>query len=74
MVILSSISSGLKFWSVNHTSVYESFELNVFENTKFLGKISCNWPNDLLFLGEISSNWPNDLLETNLYKTLKFCG
>ena len=59
MFILSSISSGLKFWSVNHISIYENSELNVFENIKCLG--------------EISSNWPNDLLGTNLCKTLKSC-
>ena len=29
--ILSSISSGLLFWSVNHTSVYENYDLNVFK-------------------------------------------
>ena len=56
--ILSSIFSGLEFWSVNHTSICESFEFNVFKNIKF-------W-------GEISNNWPNDLLGTNVYKTLDF--
>ena len=55
MFILSSISSGLKFWSVNHTSVNENSELRVFKNIKVLGKIS--------------SNLPNDLLRTNVYKT-----
>ena len=45
MLILSSISSGLELWSVNHTSMYENSELNVFTNIKFLGKISNNWPN-----------------------------
>ena len=56
MFILSSASSGLEFWSVNDTSVYENSELKVFKNTK-------------RFL-EISSNWPNDLLVTNIFKAL----
>ena len=55
MFILSFISSGLEFWSVNHTSIYKNSELNAFKNMKFLA--------------EISSNWPNDLLRTNIYKT-----
>ena len=57
MFILSSISKGLEFWSVNHTSINEHCELNFFLNMKF----SC----------EISSNWTNDLLETNVYNTLE---
>ena len=48
MFILYSISSGLDFWSVNQTSIYENSELNFFKNTKFLGEISNNWPNDFL--------------------------
>ena len=59
MFILSSISSGLEFWSVNQTSIYQNSELKLFKNIKFLG--------------EPSNNWPNDLLGTNLYKTLEFC-
>ena len=35
MFILSSISSGLKFWSVSHTSLYENSESDVFKNIKF---------------------------------------
>ena len=54
--ILSSISSALEFWSVNHTSVYQNSELKVFKHIKFLG--------------EISSNWPNDLLGTNVFLTI----
>ena len=46
--ILSSMSSGLEFWSVNHTSIYENSELNVIKKIKFLGETSINWPNDLL--------------------------
>ena len=42
MFILSSISSGLVFLSVNHTSIYESSELKVFKNIKFLGEVSNN--------------------------------
>ena len=59
MFILSSISSGLEFWPVNHTSIYENSESKVFENIKFMG--------------EISNNCPNDLLGTNVYKTPEFC-
>ena len=58
MFILSSISSGLEFSSVNHTSVYQNFELKVFRNVKFLG--------------EIYNNCPNRLLGTNAYKTFEF--
>ena len=57
MFILSCISRGLEFSSVNHTSIYENSQLKVFKNIKFLG--------------EISDNWPNDLLGTNVYKTLE---
>ena len=46
MITLSSISSGLKFCSVNHTSIYEYSESKVFKNKHFLGEISNNWPNE----------------------------
>ena len=46
MFILCSISDGLEFLSVNHTSIYENPESKVFKNIKFLGEISNNWPND----------------------------
>ena len=59
MLILSFISRGLEFWSVNYTSIYENSELKVFKNIKFFG--------------EISSNRPNYLLETNVSKTLESC-
>ena len=59
MLDLSSISRGLELWFVNHTSIYENSESNIFKNIKFLG--------------EISSNWPNDLIETSVYKTPEFC-
>ena len=59
MLILSSISSGLEFWSVNHTSIYENSRLNVFKNIRFSG--------------EIFNNWPKDLLGKNIYKTLESC-
>ena len=42
MFVLSSFSSGLEFQSVNHTSIYENSELNVFKIIKFLGEISSN--------------------------------
>ena len=47
MFILSSISSGLEFWSVNHSSIHERSESRVFKNLKVLGEIPNNWPNDL---------------------------
>ena len=56
MFILPFISSGLEFWSVNQTSIYENSESKMFRNIRFLD--------------EISNNWPNDLLETILCKTL----
>ena len=59
MYILSAISKGLEFWSVNHTSIYENSESKVFKNIQFL----C----------EISNNWLNDLVGINLYKTIEFC-
>ena len=34
MFILSSVSNGLDFWSVNHTSRYENSKLKVFKNIK----------------------------------------
>ena len=46
MFILFSISSGLEFWSVSHTSKYENSELNAFKNIKLLGEISNNLQND----------------------------
>ena len=58
MFILCFISSDLECWSVNHTSIYEDSESNVFKNRKFLGEIF----NDLL----------NDLLGTDVYKTLEY--
>ena len=54
--ILSSISKGSEFGSVNHTSIYKNSESNISKNIKFSG--------------EISNNWPKDLLGTNVYKAL----
>ena len=59
MFVLSSISSGLEFWSVNHTPMHQNSESNVFKNIKFFG--------------EISGNCLNDLLETTVYKTPESC-
>ena len=44
MFILSSISSGLQFWSINRTSIFENSELKY----EVLGEISNNWPNESL--------------------------
>ena len=59
LFILSSISVGLEFWSVNHTWIYENSESKVIEN--------------MTFSGEISNKWPNDLLGTNVCKTYESC-
>ena len=59
MFSLFSISSGLEFWSVNYTSIYENSELKILKNIKFLSEI-CN-------------NCPNDLLGTNVHKTPESC-
>ena len=59
MLTLFSVSSGLAFWSVNHTSIYENYESQVFEKIKFLG--------------ETSNNWRNDLLGKNVCKNLEYC-
>ena len=48
MFILSSISSGLEFLSVNQILIYENSKLKVFKNMKVLGEISNNWPKYLL--------------------------
>ena len=45
--ILSSISSGWEFWSVNNTSIYEKSELYIFKNLKYFSKMSYNWLIDL---------------------------
>ena len=45
--ILSSISSCLLLWFVNHTSMYVNSELNVFELNVF---------KDMKFVSEISNN------------------
>ena len=64
MFILSSISSGSEFLSVNHTSTYENSELKVCRNIQFFGKTS-SIRKYLVFL--------YDLFGTNVYKTLKSC-
>ena len=48
MFILSSTTSNLKFWSVNHTLICENSESKGFKNMMFFGEISNNWSNDLL--------------------------
>ena len=52
---MSSISNGLVFWSVNHTSMAWNSELNVFKKIKFVGEISRNWSNVLLGSNEFKS-------------------
>ena len=48
MFMLSSISRGLAFRSVNHNLIYENSWSKVFKNIKFLDEIFSNWPKDLL--------------------------
>ena len=57
--IMSSISNGWLFWSVNHTSMTWNSELNVFKG--------------ITFVGEISIKLSNGLFGTNVYKTLESC-
>ena len=40
MFILSYVYSGLEFWSVNSTSIYQNSELKVSKNMVFLDEIS----------------------------------
>ena len=42
MFILSSISSGLEYGSVNHTSIRENSELRVLKNIKYFDEIPSN--------------------------------
>ena len=58
LMLCCSISIGLEFWSVNHTSIHKNSESNVLKNIKLSG--------------EIFDNWPKDLLGTNVYKILNF--
>ena len=46
MFILSSISSGLEFWSIIYASIYENSESKVFKN--IFSEICNNRPNELL--------------------------
>ena len=47
MSILSFVSSSLELSPVSGNSVYENYELKVFKISKFLDKLSNNWPNYL---------------------------
>ena len=44
-----SFFSGLEFWLVYHTLMYENSESKVFKNIELFGEISNNWPNHLLW-------------------------
>ena len=59
MFISSSISSGLEFWLINDTSIYENSESKVCKNINLFR--------------ETSSNWTNNLLGTKVKKTLESC-
>ena len=58
MLVLSCIISGLEFWLVNHTSIFENSDSKGLENAKVLGKTS--------------NNWAKDLLGINVYKTAEY--
>ena len=61
MFILSFVSRGLGCRLVNlvkHTSIYENSGLKVFEK--------------IIFWGKISNNWPKNLLGANVYKAYEF--
>ena len=45
---LTSISSSWILWSVNHTSIFENYDLNVFKDMKFVGAIYDKLPNGFL--------------------------
>ena len=57
--ILSCISNGWLFWSVNHTLISSHSELNV-----------CKM---ISFFGEISDRLQNGSFGTNLYKAFESC-
>ena len=57
MLILSSFSSGLEFWFLKHTSIYENCESKVFKNINFLGEVSNNLTNALLGTKCIRDSW-----------------
>ena len=40
--MLSSISNGLEYWSVNHIAIYQKCELNNIEDIRFCRQISNN--------------------------------
>ena len=55
--MLSSISSGLERWLVNHALIHLVSELKVFKNIKFLG--------------DLTNKLQNGLFETDVYKNLE---
>ena len=57
--VLSTISSGRLFWSVNDTWLVWNSMLNVFKGIKLVGTIS--------------NKLPNGFFRTNVYKNLESC-
>ena len=57
MLILSSASSGLEFWSVNDTSIYRNYELKVIKNKNFLGEIFDNLLKQITGIKFIQYHW-----------------
>ena len=43
MFVLSSISRGFEFWTVNHTFIYENSTSKVSKNITFLGEFFKNF-------------------------------
>ena len=57
MLILSSASSSLEFWSVNDNSIYRNYELKVIKNKNFLGEIFDNLLKQITGIKFIQYHW-----------------
>ena len=59
MFVLPSISGGLEFWSINHTSIYEDSQLNVFKSINLLGGTSnkTKWFIRNKYIKTLESGW-----------------
>ena len=55
--IMSPMNSGLEFWSVNPTKMYENPESYVFRNMKFVGEVA-NIA-QLIYVQQINTNLLN---------------
>ena len=68
MFVLYSISSGLEFGAVNHTSLYQCSELKVFKNIKFTTATGFE-PKTTKFVNEHSTTWSNWLNDWAVFCT-----